>query len=95
MNESAREHALKVTLLRRSQLWKNAADRTRRLAGKKNDDATDAISVADDYRMLAHDVAKVRRLLPDSRAREYLETAYAQAHASLHRPAWHPGSAHW
>src|SRR5712671_4207485 len=93
MNESAREHALKVTLLRRSELWKKAADRTRRLAGKKTDDAGDAICMADDYRMLAHDVAKVRRLLPDSRAREYLETAYAQAHASLHRPAWHPGHA--
>src|SRR3984893_12134569 len=90
MNESAREHALKVSLLRRSQLWKNAADRIRRLAGKKTDDAADAISMADDYRMLAHDVAKVRRLLPDSRASEYLETAYGQAHASLHRSAWHP-----
>jgi uncharacterized membrane protein SpoIIM required for sporulation len=93
MNEPAREHALKVTLLRRSELWKSAAERTRRLAGKKSDDAADAISMADDYRMLAHDVAKVRRLLPDSRAREYLETAYAQAHANLHRPAWHPGHA--
>jgi uncharacterized membrane protein SpoIIM required for sporulation len=93
MNESAREHALKVTLLRRTELWKNAADRMRRLAGRKTNDAADAISMADDYRMLAHDVAKVRRLLPDSRAREYLETAYAQAHASLHRPAWHPGHA--
>src|SRR5882757_1335968 len=93
MNESAREHALKITLLRRTELWKNAADRMRRLAGRKTDDAADAISIADDYRMLAHDVAKVRRLLPDSRAREYLETAYAQAHASLHRPAWHPGHA--
>jgi uncharacterized membrane protein SpoIIM required for sporulation len=93
MSEPAREHALKVTLLRRSELWKSAAERTRRLAGKKSDDATDAISMADDYRMLAHDVAKIRRLLPDSRAREYLETAYAQAHASLHRPAWHPGHA--
>jgi uncharacterized membrane protein SpoIIM required for sporulation len=93
MTESAREHALKVTLLRRSQLWRNAADRTRRLAGKKTGDAADAISMADDYRMLAHDVAKVRRLLPDSRAREYLETAYARAHANLHRPAWHPGYA--
>jgi uncharacterized membrane protein SpoIIM required for sporulation len=93
VNEPAREDALKITLLRRSQLWKNAADRIRRLAGKKTDDAADAISMADDYRMLAHDVAKVRRLLPDSRAREYLETAYAQAHASLHRPAWHPGYA--
>jgi uncharacterized membrane protein SpoIIM required for sporulation len=93
MSESSRDHALKVTLLRRSQLWKSAADRTRRLLGKKTDDAADAISMADDYRMLAHDVAKVRRLLPDSRAREYLEAAYAQAHATLHRPAWHPGYA--
>jgi uncharacterized membrane protein SpoIIM required for sporulation len=93
MNESAREHALQVALLGRSQAWQNAAARTRRLAGKKTDDAGDAIGMADDYRMLAHDVAKVRRLLPDSRAREYLETAYAQAHASLHRPAWHPGYA--
>lgn len=49
--------------------------------------------MADDYRMLAHDVAKVRRLLSDSRAREYLEAAYAQAHANLYRPAWHPGRA--
>jgi len=93
MSESSRDHALKVTLLRRSQLWKKAADRTRRLVGKKTDDAADAISMADDYRMLAHDVAKVRRLLPDSRSREYLEAAYAQAHATLHRPAWHPGYA--
>jgi uncharacterized membrane protein SpoIIM required for sporulation len=93
MNESRRDHALKVTLLRRSELWKNAAARMRRLAGGKTNDAADALSMADDYRMLAHDVAKIRRLLPDSRAREYLETAYAQAHASLHRPAWHPGHA--
>jgi len=93
MNESPRDHALKVTLLRRSELWKNATARMRRLAGGKTNDAADALSMADDYRMLAHDVAKIRRLLPDSRAREYLETAYAQAHASLHRPAWHPGHA--
>jgi uncharacterized membrane protein SpoIIM required for sporulation len=93
MNESPRDHALKVTLLRRAELWKNAAERMRRLAGRKTNNAADALSMADDYRMLAHDVAKVRRLLPDSRAREYLETAYAQAHAGLHRPAWHPGHA--
>src|SRR5882757_51436 len=93
MSESTRENALRLTLLRRSQLWKNAAARTRRLAGKRTEDAADATAMADDYRMLAHDVAKVRRLLPDSRAREYLEGAYAQAHASLHRPAWHVGYA--
>ena len=93
MSESARESALKITLLRRSELWKNAAARTRRLSRNKTDNAQDANAMVDDYRMLAHDVAKVRRLLPDSRAREYLETAYAQAHSTLYRPAWHPGYA--
>lgn len=93
MNESSRDHALKVTLLRRSERWKQAAARVKRLASKKTDDPEDATAMADDYRMLAHDVAKIRRLLPDSRAREYLETAYAQAHATLHQPAWHPGYA--
>jgi uncharacterized membrane protein SpoIIM required for sporulation len=93
VNESSRGHALGVALLQRSPLWKRAVERTRRLSGRKTGDAADAISMADDYRMLAHDVAKVRRLLPDSRAREYLEAAYAQAHANLHRPAWHPGYA--
>jgi uncharacterized membrane protein SpoIIM required for sporulation len=93
VSESTRENALRLTLLRRSSLWEKAAARIRRLSGKPTDDAADATAVADDYRMLAHDVAKVRRLLPDSRAREYLEATYAQAHASLHRPAWHPGNA--
>ncbi len=93
MSESTRENALRLTLLRRSQLWENATARTRRLSGKRTEDAVDATAMADDYRMLAHDVAKARRLLPDSRAREYLEAAYAQAHANLYRPAWHPGRA--
>ena len=93
MTESARDHALKVTLLRRSELWKSAVARTRRLSTRKTDDAADATAMVDDYRMLAHDVARVRRLLPDSRTREYLEAAYAQAHSTLYRPAWHPGHA--
>jgi Stage II sporulation protein M len=93
VSESTRENALRLTLLRRSQLWKDAVARIRRLSGKRTEDAADAAAMADDYRMLAHDVAKVRRLLPDSRAREYLEAAYAQAHANLYRPSWHPGRA--
>lgn len=93
VSESARDVALKNTLLRRSELWKKAVARTHRLLRKKTDDAADASAVMDDYRMLAHDVAKARRLLPESRAREYLEAAYAQSHATLHRPAWHPGYA--
>jgi uncharacterized membrane protein SpoIIM required for sporulation len=49
--------------------------------------------MADDYRILAHDVARARRLLPNSRTRDYLEAAYAEAHATLHKPAWHPARA--
>jgi uncharacterized membrane protein SpoIIM required for sporulation len=84
---------LKAALLQRSELWKQAAARAHRLSRKRSEDAADAAAMSDDYRMLAHDVAKVRRLLPNSRTRDYLEAAYAQAHASLHRPAWHPGHA--
>ena len=93
VNDSIRDAALKVTLLGRSEIWKKAVARTHRLLRKKTDDAADAAAMMDDYRMLAHDVAKARRLLPDSRAREYLESAYAQAHSTLYRPAWHPGHA--
>src|SRR3989440_4039933 len=32
-------------------------------------------------------------LMPDSRTREYLEAAYARAHATLHHGAWRIGSA--
>jgi len=70
-----------------------AAARIRRLSGKRTNDPADAAAMADDYRMLAHEVAKARRLQPDSRAREYLEATYAQAHANLYRPALHPGYA--
>ena len=92
-SDSARDEALKLTLLARANLWQAAAARIRRLSRRKTTDAADASALADDYRMLAHDVAKARRLLPESRAREYLEAAYAQAHSTLHRPAWHPGYA--
>ena len=93
MSEPVRDQALRIALLRRSELWRSAVARIRRLSGKRTDDPADAAAMADDYRMLAHDVARARRLLPESRAREYLEYAYAQAHASLHKPAWHPGHA--
>ena len=56
---------------------------------------TDAAAMVDDYRLLAHDLARARRLLPAARAREFLEAAYAQAHATLHKPATHPGYALW
>jgi len=90
---SVRDEALKVALLQRSELWKTASGRAHRLASGQADDATDAARMADDYRLLAHDLARVRRLMPNSRTREYLEAAYARAHATLHRGAWHPGYA--
>lgn len=93
MTEATRNEALRVALLKRTELWKAAAARTRRLSGRKTANAADAAALADDYQLLARDVARVRRLLPNSRAREYLEAAYAEAHAALHRPAWHPGYA--
>jgi uncharacterized membrane protein SpoIIM required for sporulation len=88
-----REQTLRITLLQRSQLWKAAVERTRRLARTHSEDPADAAKMADDYRLLAHDVARARRLIPDTRTREYLEAAYAQAHTALHRAAWHPGYA--
>ena len=93
MNGSARQRALTVSLLQRADLWRQAEARARRLARGRSDDAADATRLADDYRLLAHDLARVRTLMPDSRTREYLEAAYARAHATLHHGAWRIGSA--
>jgi uncharacterized membrane protein SpoIIM required for sporulation len=93
MSETARERALRKALLERSEVWKSAVARNRRLAERRTNDAADALQMVDDYRMLAHDVARARRLIPGTRTRQYLEAAYAQSHATLHRPAWHPGHA--
>jgi uncharacterized membrane protein SpoIIM required for sporulation/uncharacterized RDD family membrane protein YckC len=76
-------------LERRAQAWQSAAVRARRLAGGRGTDLRDAMQLGEDYRLLAHDLARARRLIPDSSAREYLEAAYAQAHAALHHGAWH------
>jgi len=91
--ESGANRALRRSLLRRSPVWKLAAVRAQRLASGGTHDAGDAIQLASDYRMLAHDVSRARYLLPGTRTLEYLETAYARAHATLHRGAWHPGYA--
>src|SRR5882724_12971380 len=93
MNGSARQSARTVSLLQRADLWRQAQRRARRLARGRSDDAADATRLADDYRLLAHDLARVRLLMPDSRTREYLEAAYARAHATLHHGAWRLGSA--
>ena len=92
MSSSARQRALTASLQQRAALWRQADARARRFARGRSDDAADAVGLADDYRMLAHDLARVRRLLPDSRTRDYLEAAYARAHATLHHGAWRAGS---
>lgn len=91
--EADRRRALGASLAKRAPLWREADARSRRLAHGRSDEEADATRLADDYRMLAHDLARARRLLPETRAREYLEAAYARAHATLHRGAWHPGAA--
>ena len=93
MSGDARQRALSASLLQRAALWQQADARARRFAQGRGDDAAEAAALADDYRLLAHDVARARTLLPNSRAREYLEAAYARLHATLHHGAWHAGAA--
>jgi uncharacterized membrane protein SpoIIM required for sporulation len=76
--------ALATALLRRAESWHDADARAARLASGHTDDTIDAVRLADDYRLLAHDLARARALIPASRAREYLEHAYARAHATLY-----------
>jgi uncharacterized membrane protein SpoIIM required for sporulation len=89
----AQEAALKTALLQRAPTWQTANERAERLAQEQATDLADAAQLANDYRLLAHDLARARRLLPDSRARQYLEAAYARAHTTLYRESWRPGSA--
>ena len=85
------DEALRAALLERGGMWKEALERAQRLMNGRATDVADAARLVDDYRLLAHDLARARELLPDSRAREFLETAYAQAHAAIHKPVTHPG----
>ena len=91
MNE--RDQALRTALLRRSEDWRAADERAQRLAHDRAANLADATQLADDYRLLAHDLARARRLIPNTRAREYLEAAYARAHSTLYRQPWRPGDA--
>jgi uncharacterized membrane protein SpoIIM required for sporulation len=84
------EQALRTALLQRSGQWKAATARSERLAREQATDLADAAQMSDDYRLLAHDLARARRLMPESRVRQYLEAAYARAHATLYREASRP-----
>jgi uncharacterized membrane protein SpoIIM required for sporulation len=95
MSDALRDQALRAALMERAELWKLAAERAQRLMNGRAIDVADATRMVDDYRLLAHDLARARRLMPESRAREYLESTYAQVHAALHKPVAHPGYALW
>ena len=58
MSGSAREQALAASLLQRAGLWRAAEARARRLASGRTEDPADATRLADDYRLLAHDLAR-------------------------------------
>ena len=90
---NSRDQALTAALLGRSALWKSATARAQRLSRERAADLHDATQMADDYRLLAHDLARARRLIPNTRTREFLEAAYVRAHGTLYRKAWHPGRA--
>jgi len=89
----SRDQALTNALLKRSEFWRTALARARRLSAGRAATVAEALTAVEDYRLLARDLASARRLIPDSRTREYLEGAYAQAHAAVHRAATHPGYA--
>jgi uncharacterized membrane protein SpoIIM required for sporulation len=91
----ARDHALATALLKRSDSWRAAMERARRLSAGRATNIADADCMIEDYRLLARDLAIARRLIPESRAREYLEAAYAQAHATVHKPVVHPLYSVW
>src|SRR5579863_7879634 len=79
--------------MKRAALWQQAEARARRFSRGRSDDPTEAARLADDYRLLAHDLARARALLPRSRAREYLESVYARVHATLNHGDWRLGAA--
>jgi uncharacterized membrane protein SpoIIM required for sporulation len=88
-----RDQALRAALLRRSEDWQAADARARRLGRERAANLADATQLADDYRLLAHDLARARRLIPNTWTREYLEAAYVRAHSTLYRKARRPGEA--
>jgi uncharacterized membrane protein SpoIIM required for sporulation len=93
MSEPARLEALRAALLKRAPQWRAAGARAEHLAARPAADVPEALQAVEDYRALARDLATARHLLPESRTREYLESAYAQSHAAVHRSAIHPGDA--
>ena len=93
MSAEPRQSALAHALLERAPQWREAEARARRFSQGRSDDPAEAVRVADDYRLLAHDLARARALMPRSRTREYLESTYARVHATLNHGGWRLGAA--
>ncbi|HKT72819.1 MAG TPA: stage II sporulation protein M [Steroidobacteraceae bacterium] len=93
MSDPGPLRSLQSALLERAPRWELAAQRIARLKRTRTAEPADALELADDYRMLARDVARARELMPASQTRERLELLYAQAHATLYKPAWRVGHA--
>ena len=56
--DGARERALAAALLARAGEWQQAEARARRFAQGRSQEVADAVRLADDYRLLAHDLAR-------------------------------------
>jgi len=95
VSETTRNQALASALLKRAGLWRAATERAQRLSAGRTQDVAEALQAVEDYRLLARDLARARRLIPESRTREYLEAAYAESHATVHRSASHPLYSLW
>ena len=82
-------------LLARADEWRVIQARVALLDGARAVGADAALQAIADYHAVARDLAVARRLTPDSAAREYLESTYAQLHAVINRPAIHAGYEVW
>ncbi len=90
MTASTPNHALTTSWLKRSDQWRQASARLEQLRVDGQLDVDTAGAIAEDYRLLARDLAIGRRVAAGSRTTQFLEATYALLHAQLHRPAVRP-----
>lgn len=81
------QHALKNWLQKRQQHWQDLDKATQKISDKKNNEATETLKLAEDFRSLARDLSLAREILPNSRITAYLELLLTKTHELIHRPA--------